>query len=114
MWAVWFVFCERTGHGDIAAARAWTKEFAAGLLDNPDLSTDDLILVSYVQLLCGDKAKAAVALRRVPKDVSEQIYVTSLAAAADLADAADVRDAALERFCTASKRSHPRRLEFSS
>ena len=22
MWTVWFVFCERTGHGDIAAARA--------------------------------------------------------------------------------------------
>ena len=35
MWAVWFLFCERTGHGDIAAARAWTKEFAAGLLEIP-------------------------------------------------------------------------------
>ena len=45
MWAVWFLFCERTGHGDIAAARAWTKEFAAGLLEDPQLSTDDLLLV---------------------------------------------------------------------
>ena len=59
MWAVWFLFCERTGHGDIAAARAWTREFATGLLENPQLSVDNLLLVSYVQLLCGDKEKAA-------------------------------------------------------
>jgi hypothetical protein len=40
MWAVWFLFCEQTGHGDIAAARAWTKRFSAELLESPDLSTD--------------------------------------------------------------------------
>jgi tetratricopeptide (TPR) repeat protein len=108
MWTVWFVFCERTGHGDIAAARAWTKEISAGFLESPELSTDTLFLISYVQLLCGDKAKAAAALRRVPKDESTQVYVTSLAAAADLAGADEVRDAALERFCTAFKTTSPK------
>jgi hypothetical protein len=66
MWAVWFLFCERTGHGDLAAARASTKEVSAALLESPDLSTDTLLLISYVQVLCGEKAEAAVALRRVP------------------------------------------------
>ena len=108
MWAVWFAFCERTGKGDIAAARAWTKQVAGVLLDNPALSTDDLVLVSYVELICGDKANAAVALRRVPQDGIKQTYVTSLAAAAALADAPDVRDAALERFCTSFQKNSPR------
>lgn len=108
MWAVSFLFCERTGHGDIAAARAWTKDLSAGFLDSPDVSTDDLLLISYVQLLCGDKARAAVALRRFPKDVSDPVYVSSLAAAADLAGANEVRDAALERFCTDFKTKSPK------
>jgi tetratricopeptide (TPR) repeat protein len=98
MWAVWFLFCGRTGHGDIAAA----------FLESPDLSVDTLILISYVQLVCGDKAKAAVALRRVPKEDHSQVYATSLAAAADLAGATEVRDAALERFCTAFQKASPR------
>ena len=73
-----------------------------------------MILVSYVHLLCGDQARAAIALRRVPKDVSEQVYLTSLAAAADLADAADVRDAALERFCSEFKEKSPKSRKFIS
>jgi hypothetical protein len=107
MWAVWFLFCERTGHGDLAAARAFTKDFSSELLKNPDLSTDSLLLVSYVQLLCGDKANAAAALRRMPKDTSEQIYIISMAATGDLAGAPEVRDAGLERFCTSFKTSAP-------
>ena len=71
------------------------------------LSTDNLNLISYVQLLCGDKAKAAIA-RRVPRDVSEPIYLTSLAAVGDLADAADLRDAALERYCTSFQEKSPK------
>ena len=108
MWAVWFLFCERTGHGDIAAARAWTREFATGLLENPQLSVDNLLLVSYVQLLCGDKDKAAGALCRIPGDTSEQVYISSVAAVAELAGAADVRDAALEHFCTSFQKSSAR------
>jgi len=111
MWNVWFVFCERTGHGDIAAARAWTKALTLGLLENPGLGTDDLFMVSYVQLLCGDKAKAAVALRRVPVDSIEQVEVTALAAAAALADAPDMRDAALERFCRSFQQNSPRMVQ---
>jgi tetratricopeptide (TPR) repeat protein len=107
MWAVWFLFCERTGHGDLAAARAFTKDISSELLENPDLTTDSLLLVSYVQLLCGDKAKAAAALRRMPKNTSEQIYMISMAATGDLAGAPEVRDAALERFCTSYKTSAP-------
>ena len=54
------------------------------------------------------RRKPPLRLRRVPKDVSNQIYLTSLAAAADLADAADVRDAALERFCTDFQTKSPK------
>ena len=43
-----------------------------------------------------------------PKDVGEQVYVTSLAATADLAGADDVRDAALGRFCSAFKTQSPK------
>ena len=107
-WTDWFVFCERTGHGDITGARAWTKEYARDLLENPDLPAYSLIVVSYVHVVCGDKAKAAIALRKVPKDVSDQHYLISLAAVADLADANDVRDAAFERFCTAYKTDSPK------
>jgi tetratricopeptide (TPR) repeat protein len=108
MWAVWFLFCERSGHGDIAAARAWTKEFATGLLENPQLATDDLLLVSYIQLIAGDKAKAAAALRRMPRNNDREVYVASMAAAADLAGATDVRDAALEHFCASFAKSSGR------
>ena len=108
MWAVWFLFCERTGHGDIAAARAFTKEMSADLLESPNLSTDTLILITYVQLLCGDNARAAAALRRMPRDTSEMVYVISMAATADLAGADDLRDTALERFCTAFKTDAPK------
>ena len=108
MWTVWFVFCERTGHGDIAAARAWTKELSAGLLENSELSTDDLILISFVQILCGDKAIAAQALRRIPRDLNNHIHMVSLAAFSDLAADKAVRDAALERFCTSFQKTAPK------
>ncbi len=107
-WGIWIGFCERTGHGDLAAARAWTKELTSGLLENPSVLTDDLAVIAYVQLLCGDKATAASALRRIPKDVNNPIYVTALAAAGDLVDAQDVRDAALAQFCTAFQKSSPK------
>jgi tetratricopeptide (TPR) repeat protein len=111
-WNQWLMFCERTGHGDLAAARAWTKEVSAQLLENPQASTDSLFLITYVQLLCGDKAKAAAALRRMPKDdakdESEQTTVIVVAALADFAGADEVRDAALERFCTSFQKSSPR------
>ena len=109
MWAGWFMFCERTGHGDLAAARAWTKEVSAAMLENPKLSEDDLLLCVYVQLLCGDKASTAGALRRFPKDVSKQVNVLSLAATSELAGATDMRDFALERFCTLFKKTAPKR-----
>jgi tetratricopeptide (TPR) repeat protein len=108
MWAVWFLFCERTGHGDVAAARATTKEFAADLLDNPDLSADDLLLISYVQYLCGDPEKATAALRRISAEQDNPIYVTAMAAVSDLAGETEIRDAALTRFCTALESKAPK------
>jgi hypothetical protein len=107
MWSVWFVFCERTGHGDIAAARAWTKEVCADLLEGPDVPPDIMIMIADVLLICGDKDMAAVALRKM-KDAREQVYVMSLAAVSDLAGANDVRDVALERYCTDFKTNSPK------
>jgi tetratricopeptide (TPR) repeat protein len=108
MWSVWFVFCERTGHGDLAGARSWTKDFTASLLGDPDLDIDQLLLSSYVQLLCGDKAKAVEALRRFPTDSNDLVYAASAAAACDLAGMPDRRDAALAHFCAAYATQAPK------
>ena len=109
MWTVWFLFCERTGHGDIAAARAWTKAAAQALLESrPTLSTDNLLLISYVEWICGDKTRAAEAVRRIRDDEGGQVYVSAMAAMGDLAGTADVRDAALDRFQTLFANKSPK------
>lgn len=99
MWAVWFLLCERTGHGDVAAARAHTQAYAKRLVRQPDLPTDSLFLVAYVHLICGDREQAAAALRRIPADLDDPISITGLASASDLAGEVRLRDDALERFC---------------
>lgn len=99
MWTIWFLFCERNGQGDVASARAWTSAVSAGFLQSPGLSADTLLLITYVQLLCGHKDKAGEAIRRIPADLDNPVYVASLAATADLAGLPEVRDAALGRFC---------------
>ena len=108
MWAVWFLFCERTGRGDVASARAWTLAMSAGLLQTPGLPVDTLLLVAYVQLLCGDKEKAGEALRRNPAEIDDPVYVASVAATADLAGLSEVRDAAIRRFCAMFQATAPK------
>ena len=90
--------CGRSGFSSASAPgtaisprRAFTKNLSLGLLESPDLSNDNLLFVTYVQLLCGDNAKAVVALLRIPREASNPVYVISLAAAADLAGTIDVR-----------------------
>lgn len=111
MWAVWFLFCERNGEGDVAAARAWTRAMCDGFLQSPGLPDDSLLLIAYVELLCGEKAKAREALRRFPVEVDDLVYLASLAATADLAGLPEPRDAALRRFCDKFQGTAPKSTE---
>jgi hypothetical protein len=75
-------------------AEAWPyAEAAAQTWAGWDMKCAQNCAEGWGKILCGDKAKAAFALRRVSKADHSQVYATSLAAAADLADATDVRDA---------------------
>ena len=37
-WPNWYLFCKRTGHGDVEAARAFAEEYVAAVADRPDLA----------------------------------------------------------------------------
>ena len=37
-WAAWYLFCKRTGHGDVEAARAFAEAYLAAVEDRPDLA----------------------------------------------------------------------------
>jgi tetratricopeptide (TPR) repeat protein len=111
MWAVWFLFCERNGQGDIASARGWTKAMCDALLQSPALPDDTLLLVAYVELLCGETEKAREALRRFPVETEDPVYLASLAATADLAGLAEPRDAAVRRFCEKFRGTAPKSTE---
>jgi hypothetical protein len=42
-WGVWFMFCKRTGHGDVEAARTFAEGVIQPLRDRPDLSRPDIV-----------------------------------------------------------------------
>jgi hypothetical protein len=108
MWTTWLTFCERTGKGDIAAARAGARAYAAGLLGDLGLSTDNLLLAAYALLLAGDNETAGAALERMKQDLDNPIYVTSMFAVAELVHDARTRDAAAERFCNTFAKTAPK------
>ena len=46
-WPDWYLFCKRTGRGDLEAARAWTGEYVASVEGRPDLATPENVAYFY-------------------------------------------------------------------
>lgn len=107
MGATWLSFCERTGKGDIAAARAQARAQAAGLIGKPRASTDSLLHVAFVFVLAGDTKRAAEALERIKPEGDNPLPVVSMFAVAEMVHDSKTRDAAVERFCSSFAKTAP-------
>ncbi len=66
-WAVWFMFCKRTGHGDVEAARALAEQVLQMLGDRPDVSRPEIVQsdwLGFYYWLTDRPGKALDPLRR--------------------------------------------------
>ncbi len=61
-WVNWFAFCKRTGHGDVAAARAFAEQYLQSVGDRPDLANPQS--VGFFYWLNDEPGKAMAPLRR--------------------------------------------------
>jgi tetratricopeptide (TPR) repeat protein len=92
-WMGWFIWCRRTGHGDLAAARAFAKQHVASLGENPSDGVREWVATFH--LLDGSPREALPILRSLDGTAPNTIRGFMIAALADeLGDVAG-RDRAL-------------------
>ena len=61
-WANWFLFCKRTGHGDLQSARGFADKWLEPIDQRPDLA--DPATLGYFYWLSGDTKKAMTCFRK--------------------------------------------------
>ncbi len=61
-WAMWLLFCKRTGHGDAESARAFTEHYLQSIGNRPDIAAHWAL--GYFYWLSGDMKKAMSFFRK--------------------------------------------------
>ncbi len=105
-WAVWYLFCDRTGRGDLASARALTESYLEAAQGRPDLA--DPTRAAYFYWSSGSTKRAQAAFEAVFE--AEPSFANGISAAivADEAGDSGRRDQLMERLCTAMKEQAPK------
>ncbi len=107
-WPDWYLFCKRTGHGDVAAARAFVEEYVASVEGRPDLANPEV--VAYFYWSAGLQQKAIDIMDKVYAADPSPLYGTNRMLLADeLGDKAR-RDQGLEELCTKLKDKVPKTI----
>ena len=107
-WPDWYLFCKRTGHGDVEAARAFVEEYVAAVEGRPDLANPEAI--AYFYWSAGSPKKALAILDTVDAADPTPLYGTNRMLLTDeLGDKAR-RDQILEELCTKLKDKAPKTI----
>ena len=85
-WSRWYLFCKRTGHGDVDGARDFIKQYLAAIGDRPDIANP--YYIGTFQWLNGERKEALGNLRKFYETTSDPwTCLMVLALADDLGDA---------------------------
>ena len=113
----WLNFCKRTGHGDIAAARALVEQFAADAGEPEPAAVADRaqpagpLQAGYASWLQGSTKEAMDSMRKAYESTSPLMAGCALMVLADeLGDAAQ-RDAILNELCTKHRAKAPKMFD---
>jgi hypothetical protein len=111
-WAKWFLWCHRTGHGDLDAARRWVERLAGAMGEGPGEDGNELL--GYIHLLCGEPKQALEDFKNGEVAFEEGYDGPAAIIKALLADQlgdARLRDETLERVCTDLKDKAPKTIQ---
>ena len=92
-WMSWFVWCRRTGRGDLAAARAFAVAFMKGFGDRPTVGRCDAIGRFYI--VDGSPKEALSVLVPLQDKLPDPIRGLMIASQAEAMDDTESRDRAL-------------------
>ncbi len=92
-WARWFLFCKRTGHGDLPAARAFAEQHLEAIDESPDVAKP--VAIGYFYWLNGDPKKAMTWFRKAHEATPTAYTCFNLILLGDEIGDTDTRDEAL-------------------
>jgi tetratricopeptide (TPR) repeat protein len=100
-WAKWYLFCKRTGHGEVDAARDYTAQYIASF--GPRAGGEFRLASGCFYLMNGRKAEALEMFRGVTEGEALPASVLFSAFTADALGDTKLRDQCLERLVTDPK-----------
>jgi tetratricopeptide (TPR) repeat protein len=104
-WAAWYLFCKRTGHGDVEAAGALAESVLAKSADGPSVTPPTAI--GYFYWLHGDPKKAVPFFRKAYDAAPAATTCTPLILIADEIGDAPARDEWIETMLTRYRKDAP-------
>jgi tetratricopeptide (TPR) repeat protein len=108
-WPRWFGFCNRTGHGDLEGARAWTDAYLEAARGRPDLANPTW--AAYYRWLSGSNKKALDSFNQLYAAAPTASLGLSLMLLADEAGDTARRDEVLKDLCTKMRAKAPKSIE---
>ncbi len=99
-WARWFLFCKRTGHGNLQAARTFAEQYLQS--KDPSQNVPEPVAIGYFYWLTGDRKKAMTWFRKAHESTPTAHTCFNLILLGDEIGDTDTRDEAvrmlLQRF----------------
>jgi tetratricopeptide (TPR) repeat protein len=100
-WGVWYLFCKRSGHGELDEAQKWTEAQLEMFKDRPDAASP--LEAGYFYWMSGDLKKALECFtREYARSKEEMTYLNMAILADELRDDAR-RDTMLADYCARFK-----------
>ena len=106
-WANWYLFCKRTGHGNLKAAQTWTEDYLAASELCPDLANPEM--AAYFYWMSGSLKKAIDHFNKIyTSNPSPGTGVELMLIADELGEKARATRS-LRSFAPSCETRHPRR-----
>jgi hypothetical protein len=105
-WARWFLFCKRTGHGDLQAARAFAEEHLEPIDQRPDVANP--VGIGYFYWLSGDTKKAMTWFRKAQETVPTPYTCFNLILLGDEIGDTETRDEAVRIPLKSHRKNAPK------
>ena len=105
-WARWFLFCKRTGHGDLQAARTFAEQHVQPADDQPELPGP--VAVGYFYWLTGDTKRAMIWFKKAHEAKPTANTCFNLILLADEIGDTDTRDETIRILLNRFRRPFPR------
>ena len=105
-WARWFLFCKRTGHGDLQAARTFGEQHVLPSDEEPELPGP--VAVGYFYWLTGDTKRAMIWFKKAHEAKPTANTCFNLILLGDEIGDTDTRDEAIRVLLNRFRRPFPR------